>query len=204
MMKVRWPRQRPSWSNLVGAVSGQERFRQASEQALENPQGKSPPRLAEGRTGEGRMALAGQVIECGVAVEHLEQEQMECIGGIEQPILPGVILRAAGGIDGVFVQERGHVLSNAAKDANKSVMQLHWRVLQEVRGGSIHPPVRRRALSRSTCRNYQPRWTLRPQVNDIRDHPSIARRHMAVNYHQTPSGPHEPRRLPDREPPKAR
>ncbi len=113
------------------------------------------------------MALAGQVIECGVAVEHLEQEQMECIGGIEQPILPGVILRAAGGIDGVFVQERGHVLSNAAKDANKSVMQLHRRVLQEVRGGSIHPPVRRRALSRSTCRNYQPRWTLRPQVNDI-------------------------------------
>jgi hypothetical protein len=41
------------------AGMGQERFGQAAEQALENPQGKSPSRLAEGRTGEGFVTLAG-------------------------------------------------------------------------------------------------------------------------------------------------
>src|SRR5258707_15166445 len=107
---------------------GQERFRQAAEQALENPQGKSLSRLAEGRTGEGLVTLAGQIIECGVAVEDLEDEQMDCIGGIEQSIFPGVVLLAAGGVDSVFVEERGHVLSNATEDANTSVMQLHGRV----------------------------------------------------------------------------
>ena len=46
-------------------------------------------------------------------------------------ILPGVILLAAGGVDGLLVEESGHVLPDAAQDANKSVMQLHWRVLQK-------------------------------------------------------------------------
>jgi len=41
------------------AGMGQERFGQAAEQAFEDPQGKSPSRLAEGRTGEGFVTLAG-------------------------------------------------------------------------------------------------------------------------------------------------
>src|SRR5271166_6257489 len=41
------------------AGMGQERFGQAAEQALEDPQGKSLSRLAEGRTGEGFVTLAG-------------------------------------------------------------------------------------------------------------------------------------------------
>ena len=62
-------------------------------------------------------------------VEDLEDEQMDHVGGIEQSILPGVVLRAAGGVDGLLVEESGHVLPDAAQDANKSVMQLHRRVL---------------------------------------------------------------------------
>ena len=41
-----------------------------------------------------------------------------------------VVLLAAGGVDGLLVQESGHVLPDAAQDADKSVMQLHRRVLQ--------------------------------------------------------------------------
>jgi hypothetical protein len=73
----------------------------------------------------------GQIVQRGVLVEDLENEQMDRVGGIEQSILPSVVLRAAGGVDGLLVQKNGHVLPDAAQDANKSVMQLHRRVLQE-------------------------------------------------------------------------
>ena len=55
---------------------------------------------------------------------------MNCIGGIEQSLPPGVFLLAAGGVDGLLVEESGHALPDAAQDADKSVVQLHRRVLQ--------------------------------------------------------------------------
>jgi len=45
--------------------------------------------------------------------------------------LAGVVLLAAGGVDGLRVEESGHVLPDAAQDADESVMQLHGRVLQK-------------------------------------------------------------------------
>jgi hypothetical protein len=76
--------------DLVTAGVGQERFAQTAEQTSEDRQGQPLPRLAEGPAGEGLVTLSGQIIQCGVAVEHLEDEQMDCIGGIKQSILPGV------------------------------------------------------------------------------------------------------------------
>src|SRR4051794_13858542 len=115
------------------------------------------------------MTFAGQVMERGVAVEDLEDKEMDGLGGIEQSVLPGVVLLATGVVDGVFVEQRCDVLSNAAKDANKSVMQLHRRVLQ--RSPRWYDP--------STCTKEDPlpfcvSQLLRPldvasQVNDIRD-----------------------------------
>src|SRR5271165_7287204 len=64
-----------------------------------------------------------------VAVENLEDEQMDCIGGIEQSLPPGVFLPAAGGVDGLFVEVGGHCFSDAAEDANQALMQSHWRGL---------------------------------------------------------------------------
>ena len=72
------------------AGAGQQRFGEAAEQPLEDPQGEPLPRLAEGRAGERLAAAAGHVVQCGVLVEDLEREQMDRIGGVEEPILPGV------------------------------------------------------------------------------------------------------------------
>ena len=38
---------------------------------------------------------------------------------------------SAGGVDGLLVEEIGHVLPAATQDADKSVMQLHRRTLQK-------------------------------------------------------------------------
>jgi len=73
----------------------------------------------------------GQIVQRGVVVEDLENEQMDRVGGSEQSFLPGEVLLAAGGVDCLLVEESGHVLPDAAQDAYKSVMQLHRRILEK-------------------------------------------------------------------------
>ena len=109
--------------------AGQQRLGQAAEQPLEDPQGESLPRLAEGRAGERLAAAAGHVVERGVLVEDLKREQMDRVGGIEQPLLPGVVLLTTGGVDGLPVEMRGDLLLDPPQDANQAVMGLHRRVL---------------------------------------------------------------------------
>jgi len=85
---------------------------------------------------------------------------MDRIGGIEQSILPGVVLLAAGGVDGLLIEESGHVLPDAAQDANTSVMQLHW-------GGSSK---KTRWLDPSICTKEDPHtfsWPQLPQPLDV-------------------------------------
>ena len=40
----------------------------------------------------------GQIVQRGVVVEDLENEQMDHVGGSEQSFLPGAVLLAAGGV----------------------------------------------------------------------------------------------------------
>ena len=110
------------------AGAGQERVGQAAKQALEDSQRKPLACFAEGRASERFTALAGHIVERGVLVEDLENEQMDRIGGIEQPILPGVLLLTTGGVDGLLVEQSGDVLSDAPQDANKSVMGQGLRI----------------------------------------------------------------------------
>ena len=48
----------------------------------------------------------GQIVQRGVLVEDLENEQMDRFGGNDQSFLPGVVLLAAGGVDGLVVEEK--------------------------------------------------------------------------------------------------
>jgi len=96
-----------------------------------------------------------QIVERGVVVEDLKNEQIDRVGGVKQSFLPGLVLLSANGVDGLLVEESGHVLPHAAQEANKSAVQLHRRVLQKKQDGLIYPPVRRRTLIRSDRHNCQ-------------------------------------------------
>src|SRR5690348_7627137 len=125
-------------------------------------------------------------MERGVAVKDLEDEEMDRIGGIEQSVLPGVVFLARGGVDGVFVEQRGDVLLNAAKDAHKSVLQLHRRVLQRSRR-RCNPStlaLRRRTLSRSACRNCYARWMLRHKSMTFSNVPICPTDYVCYNVSQ--------------------
>ena len=106
----------------VGAGVGQERRGQAAQQAAEDAQGQPPPGLAEGRAGERLLAAVGHVIQRGVLLEDLQEEGMDGVGGVEQPLLPAIILLPAGIVDGLFVELLGHSLPDAAEDADQAVM----------------------------------------------------------------------------------
>jgi hypothetical protein len=114
---------------VLGAGVGQERLGQATQQASEDPQGQTPPPLAEGRAGEGFLAAAGHIIRRRVLVEDLEEERMDRVGGVEQSLFPVIILLAAGVVDGQFIDLTGHILPDTAEDANQEVMQAHGRAL---------------------------------------------------------------------------
>ena len=58
---------------------------------------------------------------------------MNRIGGVEEPILPGVVLLATGVVDGLLAEERGDILPDAPQDASESVMRLHRRFLPRKR-----------------------------------------------------------------------
>ena len=115
------------------ADARQQSFGQAAKQPLEDPQREPLARLAEGRAGERLAAAAGHVVERGILIEDLEHEQMDRIGGVEEPILPGVVLLATGVVDGLLAEERGDILPDAPQDASESVMRLHRRVLPQNR-----------------------------------------------------------------------
>jgi len=53
---------------------------------------------------------------------------MNCIGGIEQSLPPGVFLLAAGGVDGLFVEVGGHFFSDAAEDATAVYPRVAYAV----------------------------------------------------------------------------
>lgn len=129
---------------------GQELVGQTAKQPLEDSQRKPLACFAEGRTGERFATPAGHVVQRCVLVEDLEHEQMDRIGRIEQTILPGVFLLVAGGVDRLPVEESRDIWSDALQDANKPVICLHGRALQKGQRGLLHPPVRRRALIRSS------------------------------------------------------
>ena len=118
MMKTRWPCQRPSSSPCALRERGSSVSARRRSSRLEDPQREPLPRLAEGRAGERLAAAAGHVVERGVLVEDLEHEQMDRVGGVEEPILPGVVLLTTGGVDGLLVEERGDIFPDAPQDAN--------------------------------------------------------------------------------------
>ena len=95
----------------------------------------------------------GQIVQRGVLVEDLENEQMDRVGGIEQSIFPEVVLLAAGGVDGLLVQEIGHVLPDAPQDADKSGDAVASEGPPIGQDGLTHPSVRRRTLTRSAGHN---------------------------------------------------
>ena len=96
---------------------------------------------------------------------------MNCIGGIEQSLPPGVFLLAAGGVDGLFVEVGVHFFSDAAEDAMLPMNSPRWSTR---RGANLpHAPgishgcqrswfIRVFRSHRSVVRWRQPRSTLLP------------------------------------------
>ena len=115
------------------ADARQHSLGQAAEQSLEDPQREPLARLAEGRAGERLAAAAGHVVGRGILIEDPKHEQMDRVGGVEEPILPGVVLLATGVVDGLLAEERGDILPDALQDATESVIRLHRRVLLQNR-----------------------------------------------------------------------
>src|SRR5207302_6395921 len=74
--------------------------------------------LAVGAVGEGPDAEVDDVGAGGVAVEDLEQEEIDRGGRVEDPLAPGVFGLAAGLLDGLHGQVGGDVLAQSAEDGD--------------------------------------------------------------------------------------
>ena len=81
--QVRWPCHKPG-----GVGQGLARLDEAPEQCLEDGQGEPGPGLAVGRGGEGERREARQVGTGGVAVQDLEDEQVDGRDRVEDPVAP--------------------------------------------------------------------------------------------------------------------
>ena len=68
------------------------------------------PRLTVGVTGEGPDAEVDDMLAGGIAVEDLEEEQVDGRDGAEEPFAPGIVLLTAGGFDGFGGQTLGRGL----------------------------------------------------------------------------------------------
>jgi hypothetical protein len=101
---------------------GSEPCSHAAEQLLEQPHGQAAPTLAIGRVREGKAADSNQMIDGGIAMEDLGEEQVDERDGVEQTVAPGVIDLAAGVEDLRSIELLGGGLLESAKDANDPMM----------------------------------------------------------------------------------
>jgi hypothetical protein len=89
--------------------------------------------LAVGTVGEGPAAEVDDMATGGVAVEDLEQEEVDGGDRVEEATAPGVALLAAGVLDGLGGQVGGLVLSEALQDGQDA--RRHRRAPSEDSGG---------------------------------------------------------------------
>ena len=96
----------------AGAVGGRDRSAAAVrlQQVLPDGQGEPLAGLAVGAGGEGPAAEVDDVLAGGVAVEDLEEEQVDGGDGVEDAVAPAVADGAAGVADGVGAEAGGEVL----------------------------------------------------------------------------------------------
>jgi hypothetical protein len=84
--------------------------------------GPSYALISIGRAGEREAADADEVIDGGIAVEDLREEQVDEGDGVEETAAPGVLDVAAGVNDLGSVELLGRSVLESAKDANDPVM----------------------------------------------------------------------------------
>ncbi len=170
-----------------------------ASEAAEDGQGEPLAGLAVGAVGEGPAAEVDDVLTGGVAVEDLEQEQVDGGDRVEDAIAPGVFLLLARLLDGLGGEFGGEVLPESAEDGDdtrrhgRAPSGSWWmypttrlpgvppvlKTLQDVqkaefvrylRGIGNHSPASLRPLSRRSPRGH-PRLMSRPYPQDPRhDH----------------------------------
>lgn len=112
MTQTRWP--------FAVALRGgpAPRLSDRFEQPVEDAERQSLAGLAVGAFREGPAAERDDVSTDGVAVEDLEEEQVDGDDQVEEAVPPGVALLAAGGLEGGGLQEGGLVLSEPLEDGH--------------------------------------------------------------------------------------
>ena len=101
---------------------GSEPLGDPNQEFLEEFPGQAGAGLAVGRSREAEPAETRKMLDRGVAVQDLEQEQMNRGDGVQERATPGVSDLAAEVEDGGSVEFSGRVLLQAAKDAHNPVM----------------------------------------------------------------------------------
>src|SRR6516165_3188121 len=114
------------------------------QQVVVDAQRQPLARLARGAVGEGPAAEMNDVAAGGVAVEDLEQEEVDGPDWVEEALAPGVALAAAGVLDGLGGQMSGVVWSQALQDGQDA--WRHGGLLSVAVWGRNPPPECRKSL----------------------------------------------------------
>src|SRR4051794_8744675 len=126
--------------------------RGALQEALPDAQGQPLAGLAVGAGGEGPAAEVDDVLAGGIAVEDLEQEQVDGRDGIEDAVAPAMADGRAGVGDGPGAEPDGEVLPEAWEDGRES----RWHGGGSVRCVASCPPPSCRELSPCSTRHKAP------------------------------------------------
>jgi len=129
----------------AGVLGGRvERVGDPSEQVPEDLQGLAGACLAVGGIGEATPRQAGEMIDRGVAVGDLDEEDVDRGDGVEERGPPGMPGPSADLGDGGPVEEAGGISLEATKDANDAAVDgkppSRGIVMNRHREGGIRPP----------------------------------------------------------------